>query len=256
MNQNNPQQTASESVQTSDNGKSIVSFRKILILLLLVSIAEGTLFSSTSEIVVRRKWQSGRKPSFKPEYIPALRILRNDIRRRYGDMYINVVNSNDPDLTRRFFYQFGVPNFTYLQNINDDGNGLSQFIRSLYSGDQSNGINQFVNGMIGILRLFSDGVTRLLNFEVRVTQGVPGSRLIGIISYQASLMYDVFRPSQNPNGSPVPDQSIEFTDVTTNENIYLTLLPQPVPLRMKSRLILTLDENHRITSLSLSPILG
>ncbi|RYY69487.1 hypothetical protein EON63_23620 [archaeon] len=47
------------------------------------------------------------------------RLLYSDIRRRYAQMYTNVLNSNDPALVRKFFRQFTVPRvqfFNYMAN--------------------------------------------------------------------------------------------------------------------------------------------
>ncbi len=58
----------------------------------------------------RRHRKSYKRPSNNPVYMPALRILRRDIRRRYCEMMNNVVNSYDSSLILNFFHDFSIPN--------------------------------------------------------------------------------------------------------------------------------------------------
>ena len=210
---------------------------------------------TTALVPQKKKWRkSGRKPSFRPEFMPAIRIFRNDIRRRYGDMFVNVVNSSDYDLMAKFFYQFCVPNISFEQSL-EDGSKFSKFVQSIYSKETTSGIATFTAGMVGISKIFVDGVSRLLNFQVRVQKGVPGCRLIGRLSFEASLLYDAFRPAETASEEkkPLPYQGIEFTDITSNETVYLSLLPTPVPLTLTSLIEMHLDDAYQITFMKIVP---
>jgi hypothetical protein len=51
------------------------------------------------------------------KYQPFPRILKRDIRRAYSTMYINVTNSGDASLIRRFFSQYCVPQCDFLDTF-------------------------------------------------------------------------------------------------------------------------------------------
>jgi hypothetical protein len=58
---------------------------------------------------VRKKRVYIRNPPINPAFRPELRILRRDIRRRYGEMFMNVMNSHDIGLFSRFVRHFCIP---------------------------------------------------------------------------------------------------------------------------------------------------
>lgn len=66
---------------------------------------------STSPIKKKRK--SYKRLSINPTFMPALRIFKNDIRRRYIDMITNVINSYDTKLHEKFFLDFALPGATH-----------------------------------------------------------------------------------------------------------------------------------------------
>lgn len=60
------------------------------------------------------KWK--RPLSSNPAYHPTLRILKRDIRRKYGDMLNNVFNSHDLKLISEFFQTFANRDFLHTLN--------------------------------------------------------------------------------------------------------------------------------------------
>ena len=206
----------------------------------------------------KKSKQCGRKPSFRPKFMPGMRIIRNDIRRRYGEMWINVMNGYECDLIQRFFYQYCAPHVAFEQYHDEK----STYIKSVYSKAATVGIPSLVAGMIGITKIFADGVARLHNFEVKVTQGVPGCRLMGLMTYKGTMMYSTHRAPMISNSSEsnssqessaLPSQSFAFDDVTSNETVFLSLLPNPVPICMTQLLEMRLDDSHNITLFRLIP---
>ncbi len=47
-----------------------------------------------------------KRRSINPSYMPELRIMRNDIRRSYGEMFVNVFNHHDKFILGRFFDEY------------------------------------------------------------------------------------------------------------------------------------------------------
>lgn len=65
--------------------------------------------------------KSYKRLSNNPVYMPALRILKRDIRRKYADMMNNVLNSDDRKLIWNFFRDFSTPMIQTVHNtFNDD----------------------------------------------------------------------------------------------------------------------------------------
>ena len=87
---------------------------------------------SNSTIVKKSTSRCTRRPSVKPEFMPDIRVLKHDIRGRYGEMYANVTNSQDPKLVQDFFFQFCLPS-CYYDNKFAEGCKFGEFIGSLFS---------------------------------------------------------------------------------------------------------------------------
>ncbi len=64
------------------------------------------------EKIVRKKRKSTKRTTNNPKFIPTIRILRRDIRRKYGEMLMNVLNCFDLNLHRKFLHEFAVPNLS------------------------------------------------------------------------------------------------------------------------------------------------
>jgi hypothetical protein len=213
-----------------------------------------------------KKKQCGRKPSFRPEYMPGLRVLKNDIRRRYGEMYINVTNSHDPSLINKFFYQFCLPDCRYDPRIPDDNN-FGKFLHSLKPKNpvaecagNGGGVSSLVYGVIATMPIVPDMIARLLNFQVRITKGESGSRLTATIVIQGSQIYEAIREPEEVvrktiKSSPQPGTIVEFapSNCADEEKIYFNLLSKPIPLSIKCSLTMNLDDNYRIKSFLLTP---
>jgi hypothetical protein len=210
-----------------------------------------------------KKKQCGRKPSFRPEYMPGLRVLKNDIRRRYGEMYINVTNSQDPSLINKFFYQFCLPDCRYDPRIPEDNN-FGKFLHSLKPknplAEAAGGVSSLVSGIIAMMPILPDMVARLLNFQVRITKGVSGSRLTATIAIQGSQIYEAIREPEEVirktlENSPQPGTIMEFSpsNCPDDEKIYFNLLSKPIPISIKCSLTMNLDDNYRIKSFLLTP---
>ncbi len=58
-----------------------------------------------------------RRPSTNIPFIPSIRILKRDIRRKYVQMISNVMNSHDVSLFSSFIDEFYHPNFLYFSFI-------------------------------------------------------------------------------------------------------------------------------------------
>ena len=218
--------------------------------------------------VIRKKRNTKtRRPAYRPEYMPGLRILKTDIRRRYGEMYVNVTNSQDPKLVQEFFFKFCLPSCYYDEKFGEECK-FGEFVRSVFSrGHESRlmrkaGLAEIVQGCIASRSIFPDGCLRLLNFEVRVTRGVSGSQLVAKVMFKGTLLYDVIRTPRkleladsDGHQYPLPSPIIEISGPNhSSENVYLALKKEPVQVKVFYKLVMQLDDSNHICSFHISPI--
>jgi hypothetical protein len=177
-------------------------------------------------------------------------------------MYTNVVNGQDPKLVQDFFSLLCLPDCSY-QNVFLNGCKLAEFLISLYVPRSelepprrgAGGAAAIAQGLILSQELIQDGCVRLLNFEVRVTRGVPGSRLVGKLLYTGTLLYDVIHSPRQLVANPDDQALIGFLGPNPmSRDMSLALKKDPVPLQVISELVLNLDDNYHINGIQISTI--
>ena len=214
--------------------------------------------SNQEEIKLKKKKNTNtRKPSFKPQYMQGLRIFRTDIRRKYPQMYANVMNSQDSDLIYRFFTNFCSPDFSY-ERKRDEVTGINQF-SSVIAPQPICGRSRFIQ-MIQTFytsTILADLTIRISNPRVIITKDVPGSRIIMDDTSELTILYFVQRipasegvPSQMSKALPAP--GFEIVDPTTNDRIFFTLLPTPFRIKLESEIIIRMNEAHLICGMDIT----
>ena len=191
-------------------------------------------------------------------YIRNLRILRADIRRRYGEMYLNTINSYDPKLIFRFFENFTAPDCTYR----------NQFVQATSYGETSKSsslctlpekpiyLRDVIAKIARMFQCFPGSVSRLLNFEVRVRHHFPGSILTATVKTTGLFMYEIVRihSEQQPTGSSSESPVVYFGPEHSPDRTYLSQLVPPIPIEIVSDIVMYLDENHKIRAFSSIPV--
>lgn len=194
----------------------------------------------TSQNSDQKKKKKRRRHS-NPTFLPAIRILRRDIRRKYGEMMSNVLNSCDRDLCLRFLKAFAIPTFiSYYQVF------PSELLTYLHCSRKIEGVEEVVE--IFCRKCFSapDIVFHASDNKVCQRLNTPGSRVVANLSVKGTMLY-AFVSDRN---HAVEDQSEDsFIDQLAQKMIFLQKLNPPLDISLKGSYTLLLDEQHRIIAL-------
>lgn len=206
---------------------------------------------------IKKKRKSYKRPSNNPTYMPALRIFRNDIRRRYIDMLTNVINSYDMNLHLKFFQEYALPTTSYTYHrFPPERLELLPHPPHLVGFEQILYTNEIHYLMI------PDFVHRFDNIKVCKTLGSPGSRIIATARASGTMQFVV---SMNKSIKSNPDDSSSLTrsesELTSSsivssscynlKPILLERLPEPIDFDSSAMVTITLDDEHRIISIEL-----
>ncbi len=136
----------------------------------------------------------GRRRSTNPTYMPALRIFRRDIRRRYGEMFVNVSNNHDASLMEKFINEFCTPDCKFITVKPKDEESRRALDLALKKGEgesSTSTMKQLVQGMAMNYELMPDSVFRLSECNVRVKQGMKGSTVTSKAIIRGTRLYYV-----------------------------------------------------------------
>ncbi len=224
---------------------------------------------STSLTIKKKKRKCYKRLSINPTFMPALRIFRNDIRRRYIDMISNVLNNYDLNLHRQFCREFAVPNAPHTYH------GFPpEFIALLQHSPQLIGLEQVLHTYELHYLMIPDIVFRYDNIKICKRLGCSGSRVIATVRTSGKMQFVLPKDNNKSNresktryDSSLTSSSLPITSSTsetgsTSSNIvlstdynskpiYLEWLPEPVDFDVIAMLIITLDEEHRFVSVDL-----
>lgn len=186
----------------------------------------------------KREKRNTRKPSFRPAYIPELRIIKRDIRRRYPEMMQNVMNSYDINLLERFYQQFTTPTMECF-----DDAAPSTVYDDYHWPKQSKGYHRLLQATKMTFELFPDAVYYVDDVQVSVTLHERGSRITCRMRCKRTQIWDAkFLP---------PNHSLEGED-NRFPSFELVKLECPVVNEMEGRFIMWLDEANRIVMVRLT----
>lgn len=230
----------------------------------------------------QRERAGRRRRSIAPNYMPEIRILRRDIRRRYAEMFINVANNHDLTLMERFFEEFCRPDCKVVRVLSPN----EQFEKTMKLLTLKN-IDHTVSDLKDMIHAFAfnyemmpDTIFRLTGCQVRVRQGVSGSVVIaksrvkgtrlfiaeetGISSEESSSSSDDASYSSNCSSPVTTPQSpaslsssssltstsphnikIENSSVANRRHRWIPVTP-PVETSSEGFFILMLDQTHHI----------
>lgn len=181
----------------------------------------------------RRK--APRKPSFRPAFIPELRIVKRDIRRKYPEMMLNVMNSHDIKLLESFYDTFTVPNVEVI-----DRDAPASVYEDYQWPKYSKGTQRYLQAMNMSFQLFPDAVFYLEDVQISVILRERGSRITGKIRAVRTQVHGIKFLNQ---------QKIEEKqDADNDQHPSYELIPLETPLlnEVEGRVIFYLDENHRL----------
>lgn len=185
----------------------------------------------------RRKRASTRKPSFRPAYIPELRIIKRDIRRRYSEIMLNVVNSHDVHFLKSYFEMFTSP---IVECFDEDA---PQSIYDHYRWPKySRGYQRILEAMTMSYQLFPDAVYYLEDIRISVAMYEHGSRLSAKLKCKRTQVFD----------AQFLTTGDEFNDNEKHPAYELVQLETPVINELEGHFTMWLDEYHRIERVRLT----
>ncbi len=172
-----------------------------------------------------------RRASTNAAYIPSLRILRRDVRRKYADMFNNIFNNYDPKLVSEFCRTFMSPDFRYADTVSQEIQDKSVF-RSVYV----QGAKAFTHLVATLDYIMPDQVIQLRSVQVCKRSHEVGSRIVSKVSMIGHLLY-------------LPQVSIDSVEVDDEGNVnrnQFQFQSLPERIHFEGICIIYLDENHRM----------
>ncbi len=122
------------------------------------------------------KYGKKKRRCINPSYMPELRIMRHDIRRKYGDMFVNVSNHRDLGLMTRFVGEFLRPD-CIIDRLTPANRNIAQICR-LANSTPGVDIERFLYGFAMSCEMTPDKVHRLQECQIRTRQGSQGSIIV------------------------------------------------------------------------------
>ncbi len=228
-----------------------------------------------------------KRRSVYPSFMPELRIMRHDIRRKYGEMFVNVSNSCDFLLMRRLFDEFVRPDCV-IDRVSPQSNIYKNIHQISFTAVSAPGsdIEKFLHGFAMRCDMTTQ-VLRLQECQVRTRQGSQGSLIVlktlatsvqlfapdssqikeNESKLRCASSFDFLNDNQSSskNSSSTPD-STSSDELSMSEDIQLpsspimsqakaeynlTIVKVPVETVAVILFILVLDENHFIRKIYL-----
>lgn len=188
----------------------------------------------------RKPQQSTRKPSYRIPFIPSLRILKRDIRRKYIDMFFLVMNSHDERLFSSFVDEFYLPQCLAEHTFTMDSSYClydlhlqgTELIKQLHR------IN---------CRTMPDARFLMSNNKICKRLHENGSRIIGNFQSSGTAIYI---PKNAYKEIYTTDLMKRLSLQDKNETIEFELAEEPLKIDLGGTYTIELDENHRFVSVS------
>lgn len=186
--------------------------------------------SNTSHENYKKK--SSRPPPFRVNFIPQLRILKRDIRRKYMSILCNVINSHDENLFSRFLADLASPDCYFQLHFTQLGLHLTL------------GIEDMKHVFFLLLECSPDFIFGITSAQIYQRLHEFGSRIGGHYSFEGILLY-LFSGMQASLSSFL-SYSYQMTGVTSG---HLYPLQYPLTIQSEGNIILHLDEHRRLIAI-------
>ncbi len=201
----------------------------------------------------KRKRRSTKRTTNNPKFIPAIRIFRRDIRRKYAEMLTNVLNSYDLDLHRRFLQEFGNPDLIQVfRSYPPD------LLEKLSRKPHNVGIDSLIEGISRQYLAIPDIVFQLSDVKVCQRLNTPGSKIVASSMVRGTMLYSIVRTQkytiQDNNYQQVPSEKEDNSMFATgsskhDDHVLLELLEKQIDYCMEGIVTISLDDQHRFVSI-------
>jgi hypothetical protein len=199
---------------------------------------------SGSDKLVKKHRKSTRKPSFRPAFIPSLRIVKRDIRRKYGEMMMNVMNSHDISFLSSFVCDFCNPSMEML-----DSGAPDAIYEEYHWPRQAQGFITLLSAMKMSFEVFPDSIFRMKDYMISVRLGEKGSRLTGTLVCKRSQLYDIeFQSDKNDHGNEKAQEKSGSSSFPSYKLIPIKTIKE---YHMECKFTILLDELHRLESIQI-----
>ncbi len=179
----------------------------------------------------RKKARVTRRASTNAAYLPFLRILKRDIRRKYIDMLGNIFNYSDPKVVSQFFKTFAIPEFRHCDTVTEEIERKTVF-RSAYI----QGIKSLLGHYVPSSYMLPDQFAQFDLIRVCKRSDEIGSRVISKLSIRGTWLYQ-------------PKVPVDLVIVDEEGNVdqsQFQLHPSPQGIYIEGICVMHLDGNHHI----------
>ncbi len=214
-------------------------------------VHSSLLIPSIKPDLAKKKRRSTKRRTNNPKFIPEIRIFRRDIRRRYVEMFNNVLNSYDLELHRRFLKEFGNPNLTQvLKSFPVD------LIKKLNREPRVEGIDSLVEAFGKEYLAVPDIVFQLSNVKVCQSLNTSGSKIVATLIVRGTMLYSIAPTEtqiqdkdQHLSTEKVDANNILAVSSRSHDHVVLKPLDEQIDYLIEGTATLSLDDQHRFISI-------
>ncbi len=178
--------------------------------------------------------QKKKRRCINPKTMPEIRVLRRDIRRKYGEMMINVTNNTDVSLYEQFFKEFGMPDLRTIIR-RSVANELSSAIDVVIYNGSYPGVSsqsELVNAYALNAAMMPDWTFKVKDCQIRMRQGYQGSVILLKTLMKGTRIFSVEAKASNIGGDD-SDSSVSTAFPSSGDS---SLTPNPFEQRSFKRL--------------------
>jgi len=209
------------------------------------------LIPSIKPDLTKKKRRSTKRRTNNPKFMPEIRIFRRDIRRRYGEMFNNVLNSYDLELHRRFFEEFANPNLTQVLKFFP-----VDLIEKLNREPRVEGIDSLLEVFGKEYMAVPDIAFQVSNVKVCQSLNTSGSKIVATLIVRGTMLYSI-SPTQTPiqdnnqqsNSDKVDTGNLLAASSRSHDLIVLKPLDEQIDYLIEGTVTLSLDDQHRFVSI-------
>ncbi len=152
---------------------------------------ETSMIGGEQEKVIKKKRKPTKRTSNNPKFIPAIRILRRDTRRKYGEMLMNVLNCCDLDLHRKFLNEFAVPHLIQHFLVFPP-----EMLARFHFSRKFHGIEAMIESFRRQYMVTPDITFQLSEVQIYKRLNTPGSRIVAKSYVRGTILYSLIPSKQ------------------------------------------------------------
>lgn len=184
--------------------------------------------------------QKKKRRCINPKTMPEIRVLRRDIRRKYGEMMINVTNNTDVSLYEQFFKEFGMPDLrsVFRRSV---ANKVTRTVDDVVFNGHNPGfsnLSQLVGAYALNAAMMPDWHFKVKDCQIRMRQGYQGSVIILRTVAKGTRIFSVEPKAiiTEGVGDSLSDNSDSSVSTAFPSSGGSSLTPNPFELRSFKRL--------------------